>query len=528
MMSMPVTLTANYWQDFAVTDHDIEFLHNYLIETETPLTSSELTQVLIDERIRLEREASSRQKKGQGKVYLPRENYKVGEALVFPALDWKKGKVVSVRPGSNPELGGFDVIEVELEGIGKKLFAGGFEHHKLNELPDEQDADGVSSTLITEEYGTEIEKKIEAEFNADESLVRIAGHWFPRALLVDVNVGHLNLAEAVLEVANGEPLRTSTLMEQIELPEGVNTKLVEFSLNYALQEDPRFDEVGPAGQVLWCLERLEPEEVRSVPPNLKYKPIEYDRSVLSDQMIALEAEIDDELSEAEDVKTIGDEAVISLPYPHWRAGTLPVSARVRSFFPTAYESLRVRFTLVDDDSGEKMPAWVVRHHGYVYGLREWFAKNELIAGSLVSIRRSENPGEVIIHAQTRRPTREWVRTVLAGSDGGLVFAVLKQNIACDFNERMVTFVPDVDAVDQAFVTASKGNRRFVELIADMIRELSKLTPQGHVHAQELYSAINILRRCPPAPLMAILATDETFAYVGDLYFRLAQSPEEDE
>jgi hypothetical protein len=261
---------------------------------------------------------------------------------------------------------------------------------------------------------------------------------------------------------------------------------------------------------------------------LKYKLIEYDRSALSDQMIALEAEIDDELSEAEDVKTIGDEAVISLPYPHWRAGTLPVSARVRSFFPTAYESLRVRFTLVDDDSGEKMPAWVVRHHGYVYGLREWFAKNELIAGSLVSIRRSENPGEVIIHAQTRRPTREWVRTVLAGSDGGLVFAVLKQNIACDFNERMVTFVPDVDAVDQAFVTASKGNRRFVELIADTIRELSKLTPQGHVHAQELYSAINILRRCPPAPLMAILATDETFAYVGDLYFRLAQSPEEDE
>jgi hypothetical protein len=246
--------------------------------------------------------------------------------------------------------------------------------------------------------------------------------------------------------------------------------------------------------------------VRSVPPYLKYKPIEYDRSALSDQMIALEAEIDDELSEAEDVKTIGDEAVISLPYPHWRAGTLPVSARVRSFFPTAYESLRVRFTLVDDDSGEKMPAWVVRHHGYVYGLREWFAKNELIAGSLVSIRRSENPGEVIIHAQTRRPTREWVRTVLAGSDG----------------------VPDVDAVDQAFVTASKGNRRFVELIADTIRELSKLTPQGHVHAQELYSAINILRRCPPAPLMAILATDETFAYVGDLYFRLAQSPEEDE
>ncbi len=62
-------------------------------------------------------------------------------------------------------------------------------------------------------YGPLIEKKIEQAFRADDEIVRIAGRWFPRALLIDVNVGHLNLAEAVLDMAGGEPLPTSCIAE---------------------------------------------------------------------------------------------------------------------------------------------------------------------------------------------------------------------------------------------------------------------------------------------------------------------------
>jgi methionyl-tRNA synthetase len=43
-----------------------------------------------------------------------------------------------------------------------------------------------------------------------------------------------------------------------------------------------------------------------------------------------------------------------------------------------------------------------------------------------------------------------------------------------------------------------------------MRELSKLTPQGHVHAQELYSALNLVRRCPPAPMLSALVTNPGF------------------
>jgi hypothetical protein len=133
-----------------------------------------------------------------------------------------------------------------------------------------------------------------------------------------------------------------------------------------------------------------------------------------------------------------------------------------------------------------------------------------------------------VEAKTRRPVREWVRTVLAGSDGGLVFALLKQEVGCEYNERMAIVVPDVKAVDAAFLQTSKGPRSLEKLIRDMLRELAKLTPQGHVHAEELYSAVNILRRIPPAPLLTHLASSSDIVHVGDLHFRLGEAVAEEE
>jgi hypothetical protein len=207
-------------------------------------------------------------------------------------------------------------------------------------------------------------------------------------------------------------------------------------------------------------------------------------------------------------------------YPHLRAGTLPLSPRVRSLFPTAYESPRVRFTLVDGKTKKRMPGWVVLEHGYVYGLRDWYKANELMPGSLVRIRRGEHPGEVIIEAQTYRSTKDWVRTVIVGADGGVVFALLKQSISAEFNDRMAFAIPSFEAVDRLWGQESK--RPFEQLVVSLIREMSKLTPQGHVHAQELYSAVNIIRRVPPAPLFALLASKPEITHVGDLHFRLSE------
>lgn len=516
-----LTLTDDYWQNLQPTKNDVEVLHAHLFETETPLTSKDLVAVLVEKRIEAERVAFTARKQAKGKTYKPREHYQPGDSLVFPALGWQNGKVTAVRPGYNPDLGDFAVLTVEI-GSEERYFAAGLEHHRLNEQEQivQEEGELLQVEFVLKKYGAMLEERLEQSLRADGSLVLIAGRWFPRALLLDINAGQLNLAEAVLDVAGGEPLPTSALMKDIELPQGINPSLAEFSLNYALQEDPRFDEVGAAGQVLWCLERLEPEGVRQPPLFLRYTSIPYDPQALTNEMRALEAELDDELSQVDAPVPEADtkEVSVSLIYPHWRSGTLPLSRRMRSFFPTAYVSPRVRFTLVDAKSGQKMPGWVVRNHGYVYGLAEWYKKQDLMPGSLIRIRRSDKPGEVLLEAQTRRATRDWVRTAIVGADGGLVFAMLKQVVASEFNERMVVAVPDPVAVDNLWT--QKNNQPLEMVIVSLMRELSKLTPQGHVHAQELYSALNLLRRCPPAPMLAILATRPGFVHVGDLYFRL--------
>ena len=176
---------------------------------------------------------------------------------------------------------------------------------------------------------------------------------------------------------------------------------------------------------------------------------------------------------------------------------------------------------MDGQTGEEIPAWVVRQHGYVVGLRKLFDKYGLMPGSLISVAKGKKPGQAIVTAKTRRPTRDWVRTVLVGSDGGIVFAMLKQNLTSEFNERMVIAVPDSADVDQAAAAVAKQRLSFEQLVEAIMGELIKLNVQGHVHAQELYSALNIVRRCPPGPIFAALVSRPEFQHVGGPYWRLS-------
>ncbi len=522
-MAGALLLPDEYWSGLEITSQDVEAVHAHLFEAETPLTAHELVPALVTARLAAEKQAREAQRQTAGRIYLPRESYQVGENLVFPALDWTKGRVISTRGGINPDTEAFDVISVAMDDGRERLFASGLSDHILNQEDGAGgDGAGVKAEEIAERFGEGLERKLEAAFGNDAGLVRIAGRWFPRGLLVDVGEGQLNLAEAVLDMAQGEPLPTAALLKDVDLPSGINPKLAEFSLNHALQDDERFEEVGPAGQILWCLRRLEPDGARDVPLFLRYSKIEHDPKALNDSMRKLEAQLDDELSDpvsgSADRKDI-KEVTISLIYPHLRAGTLPLSERTRALFPTAYESPRVRFTLVDARSAVKMPAWVVRQHSYVFGLREWYKAHQLMPGSLVSVRKGQKPGEVIVEARTQRSAKDWIRTLIVGADGGLVFAMLKQPITAEFNDRMAIYVPDFHALDPLW----EKKRPFDELTASVMREVTKLTPQGHVHAQELYAAINLVRRVPPAPLFALLASQPRFVHVGDLHYRLNES-----
>lgn len=132
MVMVSFSLREDYWDNFELTEDDIEFLYNDLLELETPLTSLELVASLVVERIRTETIALEQQRSSGGDVYLPKEHYSTKQQLVFPALGWRKGQVIDSRPGQNPDLGEFDVIKVEFENGEQKEFAAGLEEHSLN------------------------------------------------------------------------------------------------------------------------------------------------------------------------------------------------------------------------------------------------------------------------------------------------------------------------------------------------------------------------------------------------------------
>ncbi len=518
------SLREENWENFKLEEEDIEFLYNHLLELETPLTPLDLISALVEERIQQEIREIEKQRTSGGDIYFPKEHYTVDQNLIFPAFDWQQGKVVAVRPSLNPDLPDFDVIKVRMGDGNEHEFAAGIQDHVLNEPPEIVQGDSsLDLQYVLNKYGDELEARLEQGLFDHPDFVRIAGRWFPRALLVDVNVGHLNLAEAVLDMEGGGPLSTPELLKHVELPSDVNTKLVEFSLDLALEEDERFDEVGPAGQVLWYLKRLEPKEVLEVPTYLRYHQVDYDRSELNKEMLIVERDLDDELSPIEARPMEEDEVVIRLIFPHWRAGTLPLSTRIQHLFPTAYEAPRIRFVMVDGKTKQKFPGWVVRNSHYVYGLKEWYADQGLIPGSFVRLRRGNRPGEVIVSSDTQRSSRDWMRTLLVGSDGGIVFAMLKQIVSAAYDERMAIAIPDVEALDVVWKNVQKSRRPFERIMVDMVRELAKLNPQSHVHASELYAAVNLVNRCPPGPILALLASRPWFVHVGDMYFRFDDS-----
>jgi hypothetical protein len=130
---------------------------------------------------------------------------------------------------------------------------------------------------------------------------------------------------------------------------------------------------------------------------------------------------------------------------------------------------------------------------------------------------------VILRTENRRSTREWIRTVLVGSDGGVVFAMLKQIVSATFEERMAIAVPDVEALEPVWQQTPRDHTYFERVVGNMVRELAKLNPQSHVHASELYAAVNVVRRCPPGPILSLLATRPGFTHVGDLHYRIAEA-----
>jgi hypothetical protein len=510
-------------ESFLPNDSDIEFIYNLLLEEGAPLNTAQLALAVVRERLQREARRQARLS-SEDTIYLPKKKYSVGMTLVFPAMNFLRGTVLRIRKGINPEYGDFDVLTVASE-TGEREFAAGILHHRLNDIPLESmsGVKDVSAEQIMSDAGDHIGQTLTVRLAKQADIARVTDRWFPRALLAEVSHGHLNLAEAVLDVANGGPLPTMALLEHVDIPRHIDPRLALFSLESALYEDERFDEVGPAGEMAWFLRKLEPPEVVTVPQLLKVGHTE-PSTVLPDFLTVLERELEDEWTPFVVPKTTPELPItVILSYPHWRTGTLPLNPSLATIFPHAHETTHIHFIFVDGEDGSRMPGWINTTARYVSGLTDWYQQKGLLPGGMLRIRPGEKEGEIEITASTRRPMREWIRTATVTPNSRLSFSMQKQSIGVEFDELMVIAVADPPAVDEIWMRAEINRTPLSRKVVDVFRELAKLNPQSTVHARTVFCAINVMTRIPPALVFKELSERPYFHNVGDLYYRFDEA-----
>lgn len=526
-----MTSKHSWTHDFRITDDDIEFINALLLEREIPMDTRSLARAIVNENVRRESE-KLRQRFKDAAPYDPAQDYEVGQRLVFAAFNHAIGEVIDKRPGDNTEYGEFTVIAVAFEddhlntNDTPREFAAAFNPaHTLNTNGESTNNPALSADLSAEDllqsdFFYDLMDMIDEQLIADSNLIRVAGFWFSDELMIKTNEGHMHLAEAVLDMVGGGPLTTEQVLEQIGGLGDEPLPLQVFSLNYALNQDDRFDEVGPAGEVLWFLRRMQPEQVRVTPTMLRYTPIPYDRDSLSPEALDLERELGDEHSPLPYAAARIKEAIVTIIYPHRRCGTLPLNHQAARIFPTARQTDRVNVTLIDAADNEAFNAWVVREEKYVHGLNPMYTKHALPVGSAVRLRRSDEPGRILVDFQAYKPRSEYV-TIIKANDGNIGFETAKRAIGADFDELLLLGVDDLDGVDKLFQGNTANQQPLATILRMIIPMLGQLNAQGHVHAKTLYSVVNVVRRCPPGPILATLANNPDFENVGGHYWKLS-------
>jgi hypothetical protein len=214
------TQTPTYWHNFQVSESDLEHITGTFIMNEQPRTVEDISLLVMRHRCALE-DALIKRELAKGVLYQPKNDYEVGQSLVFPALGYAVGEVKGIRRGNNPEYGEFKVATVQFEGqkTEREFAINLTTPHRLSYDGETVTEDGLlTPEELYELHGAPVRATLEAYMEDSVEYVRLAGRWFLKSLLIEINVGHLNLAEALLDMSDGGPLPTKTFLDDLDLP----------------------------------------------------------------------------------------------------------------------------------------------------------------------------------------------------------------------------------------------------------------------------------------------------------------------
>ena len=507
---------------FTIEDEEIDALQHLLLERGQPLSTEEMALALIENRYQRE-EARARTIHQDCTTYDPAGSYEIGERLLFTTENNVTGEIVSERAGENDTQGEFRVLQLQFEDGKQREYAAALTAaHTLNHTDNQplfvdSDADRAANLLAAQSKN--ILPALAKRLHENGQLAHGGDAWFPNDLLMEISAGQLQLIEAVLQLGGGGPLRPEDLLERSGEAAGDFNPLLIFSLNVALREDERFTEVGPAGYLLWHLTSMLPAESRALNPLLRYTPTDSSKPLdLNRDMRECLRELDDEWSAAEPTAT-ADSATLTLTYPHRRAGTLPLNLSLRGLSLQSRINRCIWMTFVDGKDGENYPGWILPEGRYVLGLAPFYRKHLVPIGAYILLHQTEEPTHLKVDYIAYNERSENVRLAVPRDDH-LTFSEQRRPIGVAYDDLMIFGIDDLIGLDR--VAAATNKQPLAQLLRDLAGALSVLTPQGAIHFKTLYSAANLLRRVPPAPLCAALLASEDFRSVGGNYWTLTR------
>lgn len=520
-----VAQSPEFWQTtFQFTSQDAEELQHQILEQGHPLGIDDIGLARVKSVVERER-ATMWAELTQGKTYRPDLDYDIGDRLIFSHFDFAMGTVINKRDGYHPDEDQFTVIDVEFDTPSRRQakFVTNLQRPHALSADDGQSLDVATNeaearAIYQQNYYT-IRSQIDHRLRQHPAFVEFNHHWFIIDLMVPVEDGLLNIVDAAIDI-NGAPLNVDNLIEQMELQDGEQiSDATRFSVNYCLQNDERFENVGSEEVVLWYLLRLKPAEVLQMPFRLHDVQFAFNSSILNDDQKSFLATIEDDATPVDFVNSSdpqADTGRIALNYAYWQAGIIPVVPTIEYLLPEASRSL-IYLQLIDGRSGDVVSAWYTPDFNYMAGLKPWLDKYNLPVGAFIILTKTDDPMKFVIDYQPRRLQQEWVRSVKVEQDR-LVFGMAKVQLACEYDELMIIIDEDINGLDRLAYKVQQEQISNHTLLRQIFPELMKLTSQGAVHIKTLYSALNLVKRCPPGPLLETLVTEAAFEEIGHGYW----------
>lgn len=514
--------SSDFWNQVGTSDADIEHLYGYLLERGVPLSSHDLAVHLVEWRVREEERHLAEIAARRAPIYQPKNTYEVGQSVLFTGLGKREGLVRQVRDGDNPRIGKFGVIGVEFAGEPRlREFATGYAAaHPLNEeIPQSAISLGVTPEEAVAAYGEDVQKRLVQRLSSDREFVHIADQWFLKGLMPEINPGYLNLAEASVEQV-GDAQSTSELEQVLQMPQTGKKAALDFSLRYALANDPRFEDVGPVGESRWILSRMVLPEARERPAVLDMLPTRTVRLPAELETLAMDLH-DAADSNGGPKPTVAprNEVTLVLTYPHRRAGTLPLIAPIRALLPN-FEHPRLKINFVDASTQDKFPGYAIGDGNYLAGLAKWFNARKLSPGAFITLRRGADPYTLAVDYQPQRERSLWVR-VARTQNGRLTFAQERRPVSHKYDEHMLIVIADPNGLDTV-AQSMREQRNLPVLLESIFPELAKLDSTGKVHAKTVYSAVNLVRRSGARAVLSALVESHFFESKGGGYFALSE------